>query len=157
VADLQCRPADVEHPGEDDVEGVLSPDGLTSESAEERNEAGEDQYQPADVPRLALADPRVGLIRKHPDERRGNAVADLPGEHGAGRCIRRHDLLQEVEKVVEPTRSHQVVDEVPHSVGPELLLPQTIVAVLREGGQVRGCLDLLQIEEVVLLDGLHII
>jgi hypothetical protein len=134
VADLQGRPADVEHPREDDVESVLSPSGLALESAEERNEAGEDQDQPADVPGLALADPRIRLIRKHTDDWSSKTVADLPREHGASRCISRHDLLQEVEKVVEPTRSHQVVDEVPHSVGPELLLPQTVVAVLREGG-----------------------
>jgi hypothetical protein len=139
MAYLECCPADVEQSGEDCVEGVFRLGRIfVFIATEERDEAGDDQHQSADVPGLSLSDARVRFVRKQPDDGCGYAIADLSCEEGAGCCLRFYDLLEEEEEVVEPAGGHQIVDEVPHSIGPDLLLIHAVIAILRElpGGRV---------------------
>lgn len=130
MADLQSCPADIEQPGEYQVESVLTPRSFSLETAEEGDEAGEDQDQPSDVPRLSLAKPGMNAIRQQPHCWSGQSIANLSSQEGPCCCLGHNYLLEEEEEIVEPARCDQIVDEMTHPVGPDVRPAETVVSIV---------------------------
>ena len=130
MADLQRCPADIEQSRKDRIKGVFGGCCLAFEAAEERDEAGDNEDQATDVPRLSLPDFGVGPIAEQSDQRGRDSVGDLPREKGAGGRLSDHNLLEEEEQVVEPACSSQIIDEVTDSICPDMQLAHAIIPIL---------------------------
>lgn len=131
MADLESRPSDIEQSRENRVECILSGRTLPLEAAEERYEAGEDQYQPSHIPRFSLTKSGMDAIGEKPHSGSSQSIANLPSQQSSSCSLSHHDLLEKEEEIVEPACCNQIIDEMTNSIRPNMRLIEAIISVIR--------------------------
>lgn len=84
----------------------------------------------ADLHKPSITEASMSTIRQEADYRSCQPIGNLPSQKGTWCGGGSHNPLEEVEEIVEIDGSAEIVHEVPHSVGIELPLLQSVVLVL---------------------------
>ena len=87
----------------------------------------------------------VGLVGQQSYYWRHDAIGDLPGQDGGGCGLGDYDFGEEVEQIVEPAGSNEIVDEVANSIGPDMYFLEAIEGVVCVGvDMIEGCISIFE-------------
>ena len=158
MADLKGGPAHIEQTGKYGVKSIHGCQVIGFETAVDRNIADCYKNEPTNIPRFSLSYPCVGFIWQQSHDGGHDAIGDLAGQDGCGRGVSYYNFGEEVEQIVEPASCDKIVDEVSHSVGPDVDAFESVEGVVGFGIDLGRLVAVLQGKEAVfVLAVLHLI